>query len=401
VALYAANAGSFGLSSDGQFENPMTLSTTPYETLLPEDLRGRSILVAGDGLAVTALCQARGGIVRNILDASPVRNDFVVAADIHNHRNPLAMLDQLIAATGDTLFVDVPAGRLSGASPSRFLWGAMGSFPAIALWPPGRRGSAQQAFHFTERFLLQYIKVLRQDFAIVTLHRLKSRIIVVARRRRIGELHILAGVPAIGKSTLLQKLRTPEGRDLAQRLHLDLSEPWIFATYTSLLKDTAQALDRVLVQYNFSSPLTHGPLYRYEYGILDLMQSAARIRVTTMWLPADELKARYQAGRVPEKLSSEAGFKRRRIAAKEKDISGGRKMSGLLANLGIHIRSAHIRKKTDRFMGLYSSQDALNQQCQAWLKFAEAHGADTSVLLQDPVYDVISVAEWEQRHATG
>jgi len=377
----------------------MTVSIAPYETLLPEDLRGRSVLVAGDDIWVKGLCQARGGIVSNVSDASPGRNDFVVATDIHNHRNPLAFLDKLIAATGDTLFLDVPAERLSGASPSRFMWSAMGSFPAIALWPPGRRGSAQQAFHFTEKFLLQYLKVLRQDFATVVLHRLKSRIIVIAKRRRIGELHILAGVPAIGKSTLLQTLRSPEGKDLAQRLHLDLSEPWVFATYTSLLKETAQSLDRVLVQYNFSSPLTHGPLHRFEYGILDLMQSAARVRVTTMWLPAEKLKARYQAGRVPENLGSEAEFKRRRIAAKQADVSGGRKMKGLLANFGIHIRSAHIRNKTDRFIGLYSNQDALNRQCEAWLNFAEAQGADTSVLLQDPIYDVISVTEWRKRHA--
>jgi len=377
----------------------MTVSTTPYDKLLPGDLRGRSILIAGTDASVAELCQVRGGIVFTLSDASPARNDFVVAGDICSDRNPLARLDKMIAATGDTLFVDLSVERLSGASPMRFMWSGMGAFPAIALWPPGRRGPAQQTFHFTESFLLQYLKVLRQDFATVTLHRLKSRIIVIAKRRRIGELHILAGVPAIGKSTLLQKLRTPEGKDLAMRLHLDLSEPWTFATYTSLLKDTAQSLDRVLVQYNYSSPLTHGSLHRFEYGILDLMQSAARVRVTTMWLPAEKLKARYQAGRVPENMSSGAEFKRRRIATKEADVSGGRKMKGLLSRLGIHVRSAHIRRKTDRFVGLYSSQDALNQQFQAWLKFAEANGANTSVLLQDPVYEVISVTEWKRRHS--
>ena len=109
MSLYAAIAGGFRLFSDGQFENPMTVSTTPYEMLLPEDLRGRSILIAGDDPAVTGLCQVRGGVVRNVSEASLARNDFVVAADIHNHRNPLVLLDQLILATGDTLFVDLPA----------------------------------------------------------------------------------------------------------------------------------------------------------------------------------------------------------------------------------------------------------------------------------------------------
>ncbi len=268
---------------------------------------------------------------------------------------------------------------------------------SLVLWPARRKGQAKQAFYFSQQLLQQYMKGLRQDFASIEIHRTEDGLLVVAHKRRIANLVILAGLPAIGKSTLLQYLRSGEGSDLAQQLGFDAGITWHFTNYASMLKPTAANLENVFLQYNISAPLTHGPLHRYEFGLRDLIGTADKVTIATIWADAKTLLERYSKERIPKADEGEAGYKKRRLSTKETDISGGRGSISLLARLGWHRRSSHMKKKEERFLSLYSDRHALLALYSGWFTFLQSSNCRCKVVTQSPNYEAVDLLQWQEK----
>jgi hypothetical protein len=306
-------------------------------------------------------------------------------------------LDRLAVRTRKTLILKLSAPGSAQKLKQRMVSAWPLREASLVLWPAQRKGQAKQAFYFSQELLQQYMKGLRQDFASIEMHKTEDGLLVVARKRKIANLVILAGLPAIGKSTLLQHLRSSEGNGLGRQLGFDAGATWHFTNYATLLKPTETTLENVFLQYNISAPLTHGQLHRYEFGLRDLIGTADKVTVATIWADAETLRKRYSQERIPKADEGEAGYKKRRFSTKETDISGGRGSMGLLARLGWHRRSSHMRKKEERFLSLYSNQEALLELYSGWFKFIQSLNCSCVVITQSPNYEAVDLSKWQEK----
>jgi hypothetical protein len=354
--------------------------------ILPLSLEGRSVFLSSAFLEMADTLAARGARIHVSDDNSQA--DIVLVDDLQEQRNPFLHLDLLSTKTRNTLVL-----RLRGKM--TMTWPLNGA--RLVLWPARRKGQAKQAFYFSPELLHQYMKALRQDFAFVETHNTEDGFLVVAHKRKIAHLVILAGLPAIGKSTLLQHLRSSEGRGLGRQLGFDAGNIWHFTNYATMLKPTETTFENVFLQYNISAPLTHGQLHRYEFGLRDLIGTADKVTIATMWADAKMLLERYSRERIPKTDEREADYKKRRLGTKETDISGGRGPMGILTRLGWHKRSSHMRKKEERFLSLYSNQDALLELYSGWFKFIQSLNCSRKVITQSPSYEAIDLSKWQEK----
>ena len=242
-------------------------------------------------------------------------------------RNPLAVLERLIevARKGLSFAVSKPlSANLWSLDPSSLAYPVLKRLPGVFLLPSSRKKTMDQAFAVTIPMFQAFFKSMRQDFSNVGyLDRVGyDEIVVLARKRQIGTLHILAGVNAVGKSTMLDNLRSGGNAELAKELGLDPTKRWVFTTYAHLLKNSEITdLPNLVVQYNITAPAVHGSMHGHHHGLLDLINCAEVVDITTMWLPHDQQKARYFQDRVPKgTFSSE--LHERRASAKLRDVQG-------------------------------------------------------------------------------
>ena len=320
---------------------------------------------------------------------------------LHQARNPLSVLDKLIAATRETLILQLTLREGSILSRDRSIVGkgVLQRMPALFLAPWKRKHGVDQSFYMTEAAAVALLKTLRQDFARVEVHRSGTlRPVIVARKRRIEHLHIIAGVNAIGKSTLLDKLRLGKQSEVADQMRIDLSKPWYFTTYAHLLRETDETFDFLVAQYNITAPLVHGTLHGNHHGLQDLIQSAKHVDVTTMWLSPEEQRKRYHADRVPDKLFSPELYKRRKIA-KLRDVHGRTHKAAKENPLRgmFYVRSAYTRRKAGRLLDIYGDRQTYLNMYDDWFDFLDHLPVEARVLYQQPEYHAVSIDEWRQR----
>jgi hypothetical protein len=406
---------------------------TAFDAVLPSDLAGKSVLDVGLGdLAVTREAERRGaqaisafdfdaggvaaaraalagqgsriGIERRDLEREGAGGRFDVVlclCGLARFRNPLGALERLAEAVCERLVVAIPAApRPWRVSLDSAVLAAplIDRLAALYLSPSRRKNGSQQAFIATEKSIVAVLKGLRQDFARLDIHRdrLGHRTLLVAHKRHIGRLHLLAGVNAVGKSTMLDQVRAGKRPELAKALGLDPAESWVFTTYAHLMCDTEVFYPRLVVQYNITAPLVHGPLYRNENGLLDLVHSAETTEVTTLWLPPEEAAQRYREDRVPEGALGSLALHARRRQARWQAVhgDGSARPAPDTAKKGNLLLSLYTRKKADQLLGLYGDPAAFDAMYRDWFEFARRHGAVNRVVFQDPDYRVGSIEEW-------
>lgn len=326
--------------------------------------------------------------------------DYVLGLDILARvRNPLAVLEKLVSAARDCLILEIPRYRPDSIG----WWGTLTMaahsalrLPAITLLPLSRKRGNQQGFRLTSAALTSVLKVLRQDIARIEIcgDEDGEPTLFVVRRRRIGQLHVLAGVNAVGKSHLLDRLRSGTENDVASQLGIDLSMPWSYSTYTHLLDQTQEFFPYLIVQYNITAPAVHGDLYRHTLGLQDLIETAENTTITTMWLPADLQRERYLTDRLPQRAVMDPEVAKKRREAKTRDVTGGRKDSFLKSFQLPGIRSLHSRKKVDKLLEIYANDDRFWSMYEEWFSFAKRHANKSFVLLQEPDYRVVPLESW-------
>ncbi len=322
-------------------------------------------------------------------------------AYLREARNPVGVLETLIAATRRRLVLQLELRQAERISRDRSLIGGdvLRRLPAIYLAPWKRKHGVDQSFYMTETAAVALLKTLRQDFAKVEVFDAGGRRpLIVASKRRIRTLHIIAGVNAIGKSTLLDKLRSGEKSEVADEMAFDLSKPWYFTTYAHLLRETEVAFDCLVAQYNITAPLVHGALHGNHHGLQDLIESADTVDVTTMWLAPEEQRARYHQDRVPDTVFARDLYNRRKIA-KRRDVHGRENIApkeSFLRGL-FYVRSAYTRRKADRLLSIYGDRQTYLNMYDDWFDFLEHMPATARVLYQQPDYHTVSIDEWRRR----
>lgn len=393
---------------------------------LPQADGGKQILIYGvAGAGIIAAATARGYKVRRMAASSSPANvagggDAVAVSDIErtsivdradyvvclvsnlHFRNPLRAIETLSAAAAEGLVLlleDPPASHRWGFDKGVALSGLLKRLPGLMLLPAGHKHNMDQGFAVSTPLIESFLKSLRQDFASVLVVEIgDGRRLVLARKRRIRHLHILAGVNAVGKSTLLDGLQAKRLPALAQDLGMDLNLPWTYTTFAALLKnsDTVEH-SNLLVQYNITTPALHGPMHGHHHGLLDLILCAEHVDISTMWLPHAKQRQRYFSDRVPTTLLSPELYQKRK-AGKLRDKGGDAGPKSVRSN-PFYFRSRYTRRKAERLLGIYDNQSAFTAMYREWMDFVQAHASTARVIFQDPDYRVGTIADWEDRAA--
>lgn len=302
-------------------------------------------------------------------DASIKAHDVVLCLNVLHHlRNPLSVLEKIIAATRESLILEVATLTRSDARKLgpllRVTAPLVRLLPIVFLGGANRRGSVSQSFFFTQSAIHTLLKKHRQDIADVEFVSggQKGRFIAIAKKRRIGHLHVLAGINAVGKSTFLKGLHKGDHGKIAETLGLQSPQDWTHEYYGRLSQSTNGDVPKMLLQYNISKHLIDGDLHQHSRGLLDLIHCADRVTVTTMWHPADKLRDRYMQERVRER-----GFTR-----------------FLPRN----------RRKAAKLLDIFAHSERLDALYRSWATFVGAQGLKHQILLQEPGYQVRSPEDW-------
>lgn len=127
---------------------------------------------------------------------------------------------------------------------------------------------------------------------------------VILVKRRIGHLVLVAGPSAAGKSSFMKRFiqgaqAGSESRSryaagvgvVADHLGMTPGRHWAPSAYAKHLHEvSAPALDRLLLQYDFSRPAQK---YWTRHGsdpVLDVLDTASRTSAITLWTPPDRLR---------------------------------------------------------------------------------------------------------------
>jgi len=323
--------------------------------IFPDDLRDKSVLDLGAKFGYFCFEAARRGAKRVVgvdvdpdsvrkarlladclgaevrfeqldVEATQVRErfDYVLCLNLlHHMKNPLAVLDQLVAATRDTLVLEV-AGlgrhdrRKVGVSPlaAHFLDRA----PIVFVSRNGTSGKRSvQKFFITPGAIENLLRHHRRIFARVeTLpsdH--KDRTLTIARRRRIDRLVAVAGPTAAGKSTLIAKLRRNQLPQIAARIGLGDGAAWRAGGSKEIAAMSEVHLPRLLFHYDFLRPyLRSAKVHGRDEG-LDVLDTAESVTTLTLWCPPSRLRERLQRGEIAPRtiLGLHWGPKRHRTLA--------------------------------------------------------------------------------------
>jgi SAM-dependent methyltransferase len=307
-------------------------------------------------------------IERQQIDA---QYDWVLFLDrLHRLQNPNAALSQLIDAAREVLVIEIFwlnfGGRIAPALSAlirRMIW----SLPIIYLSGAGRKdwGGVVRFFLF-ERAIQTLLTRHRYSVAKVDFLTLgqPGRSIAIAHKRRIGHLVIVAGVPTSGKSTLITKLLAGKAALLAKKLKIDLTQNCITAGYGDFPRIFEPAAQTMILHYNITTPGVDEDYYGYEGGLLDIIKTAQRLSVVTLWCSADELIARYEKHRMNAKVFGRA-------------------------------RQVRRARKHAKLLLLFQEPLRLSELFAGWFTFVRRHCKDPIVYDSRDAGKFMSIEDWE------
>lgn len=293
------------------------------DLLFPADLRGRSVLHVGCGdgaLCREALRRGASPVVGvaegpasvpcdcgpagsprfvwlDLERGDPVdRFDDVLCLDLlERSANPVTMLDRLIDATRGRLIVG-----LGGPAPGGGRWPWAWLLDRIpVLWARGREPAGAPAgarFAISAAALRHMLLYHRNVFAGVDQIRRapgpRCRLLV-AHKRRIGRLLVVAGPPSVGKSTLLAAVRAGGAPQVVERLGLGDPARWRPIDAARLRHVAEPCLDQVLLHYNFLSAAMRRTQSFERDERLDPVALAGHVAYLTLWADPPDLLRQY------------------------------------------------------------------------------------------------------------
>jgi SAM-dependent methyltransferase len=244
----------------------------------------------------------------------PGQFDYVLCLNVLHHlRNPVSALEKLIAATRQKLILEV-AGfalrdrRQNGVS---FLSAVLLSRQPILYLAP----SSSQTFFITMAAIRTLLLEKRADFSRVDIVRAgpKGRPIIIAHRRRIDKLLIVAGMPASGKSTFINHLISPAGGQMANSLGIDLGCKWEVLQFGKLNENPRTELGSVILHYNISKYVVDGDLYQHSNALSDIISVANEVTLVTLRCPSQRSLSQFAQFRAGKTKLFETGRRRRKI----------------------------------------------------------------------------------------
>jgi len=327
-----------GLKTDGHDRSRTA------ELILPHDLKGESVLDVGSSLGFFCQVAKRRGARRvTALDLEPenIRKSALLAEIngleiehihgnietgaiteaydhvlclnvIHHMSDPIAGIDRLTALARKRLVLELATigahdrGKLGLSWLSRFFFAKL---PAIIVGQ-GTAAEGIKQYYLTEKAIENLLRFRRGCFASVKLlpSEFKERFIVIAEKRQIGRLLVLAGPSSFGTGELLEMLRNNKGAAFAKQLKLSSSEGLgavIRAEQYTIPVDAC--VEKQTLIYDLMRPFATGAVeYQYDPA-LDILDCAQAVDAITVWIEPDMLAARVAA----EERTSKGRLKKR------------------------------------------------------------------------------------------
>jgi len=280
----------YGLSTEGEDRSNVA------DLVFPKDLSGKTVLDVGCFLGFFCLEAARRGASRIVgvdIDRDRLRQartlseivgatieyahldieqsnppgvfDYVLFLNVLHHvRDPIAVLDRLIAHTRERLILEIagpdnprPARMLKKLGAGWIARRSLGNLPVIVVGRNGTPGHGpEQKFFFSAPALQHFLLCQRRSFAGLDVRPspFKDRFLMIARKRRIERLVLIAGPSGSGKSTLLARLLSRQCGDIASACGLGDPEEWVGSDRKRLLKDERQFLPKLIYHYDTLNP---------------------------------------------------------------------------------------------------------------------------------------------------
>jgi SAM-dependent methyltransferase len=315
--------------ADGFFAPGKDRSLTA-QRILPDDLRGKSVLDLGCGYGYFSLEAARRGAARvlgvdisadNVLNARrfaaagslPVEFrqgdveseplgesfDYVICLNVlHFLRSPSEMLSRLAAVTRECLLLEVAGlGRSDRRNLGLSPWRAalLERSPVAYVARPGSHGRRRAArWYFTAAALRNFLVHQGHGFArvdaIPSVH--KGRDILVAHKRRIGQLVLVAGPAGSGQAEAVARLKDGTAPALAAEIGIRDPSSWTCCGASELDRIPA-AVDRLLVHCDLPGLSLD---FRDDAG--ELARCAREVTLVSVSAPLAVLRERFAALRV-------------------------------------------------------------------------------------------------------
>lgn len=251
-------------------------------------------------------------IHRDVEEWDPGERTYDVVACLnvmHHLYDPIHLLRTMMKMARSRLVLEVCVPTWRDVLRARFLPSrplGIGA-PTIFLRKPKRHylDAAGRTFMFTPRALrvlfnghttmFEPIGVVRSPF--------KDRIVVTARKRRIGHLVIVAGPTSSGKSTLASQIAS----DPAFRRQFGMGpEEWPVVQASKVSELAAVRHDRLILHYDFMRPALSGIRAYNRDPVLHLSSVAERVTIITIATPRERLKAQLRSGEIDAKGSRAA-----------------------------------------------------------------------------------------------
>jgi hypothetical protein len=306
--------------------------------------------------------------------------DYVLCFNVLNHlRNPILGLDMLLAMTTERLILEIAS--FSGADRrksrvSTMIAPLLDRLPIIYLGDSRvgerRLDVSPQTFFITRRaseaLLLGHRRSLARLEYVDEGH--KGFYTLIAHKRRLKHVIIVAGVTTSGKSTLMKQLMAGQHPIIADRIGFDANKDW--TTWSYGMAGAHGVTDNVIIHCNITQHLIDGDVYRYDNALLDLIGVAETVSVVTIWCSPSQLATRYEAERA-------------NTAAKWKYML---------------LRRTRRQKKNLKFPSLLANEQATLALFADWFNFVKRHVEQGVVVIQEDNNRVIDIAEWEGRYGS-
>ncbi|MGF7158520.1 SAM-dependent methyltransferase [Rhodoligotrophos appendicifer] len=222
---------------------------------------------------------------------------------LHHMRNPIGVLEKLIAATRDRLVLEVASlgeGDRRKLGIARLSAAFLKRFPIMYVTnAAGKRRGSNELFFFTPAAIKNLLMEHRKMFAKVDVfpsgHK-DGRFIVIAQKRRIDNLVVIAGPTSAGKSTLLENISNGTRKEIAQQLGIDDPKSWVTAGIRSLPPLDGTGSRNLILHYDITRRQFGNPIARSQYDLHDLISIADKVTFLTLKLPQDRLLRQHEDG---------------------------------------------------------------------------------------------------------
>jgi len=250
------------------------------------------------------------------IDPMPGQFDYVLCLNVlHHMRNPLGALEKLIAATRECLVLEVASlGRGDRRKLSMPVWSAamLRNFPVIYVSnAAGKKKGSNELFYFTQAAIKNLLGQHRRIFSSIDIlpsgHK-NGRFIVIARKRQVDRMVVVAGPTSAGKSTLISNLEQGKVPAIAKAAGIENPADWASAGLTSLQDYDQSGKRNLILHYDITRRQFGNPIARSQYDLHDLIGLANQVTFLTIEAPRDRLRKQHEeAMRRPDERAHRAG----------------------------------------------------------------------------------------------